>query len=89
MAKSILVNEETVNEILKRLNILAEETNIVLSQANRAVENAELQGWNDLNYVTFKDNFENAERKIKEGVKEIEEVLTPELKKILASIESF
>ena len=89
MAKNIVVSEEAVNDILKKILIMIEEVQILTNQSNRSVSAAELQGWNDMNYIHFKDKFDNAERQIKEGIKEMEEVLVPDLKKILNSIEDF
>lgn len=89
MTKRISIDQDAVNEILKRSAALVEEVNIMISGANRAVVNAELQGWNDEHYVNFKDNFEMAERLLKDGVKQFEETLIPDLKKILRSIEDF
>jgi predicted proteasome-type protease len=89
MSKTISVSEETVTDILKRILILIEETNILLNQSNRSVMSAEIQGWNDINYIQFKDMYDTAERQVKEGIKEFDEVLVPELKKIISSIEEF
>lgn len=87
--RRISIDQDAVNEILKRSSALVEEVGIMLSGADRALVNAELQGWNDEYYINFKDDFDIAERLIKEGVKQFEETLIPELKKILASIEDF
>jgi hypothetical protein len=87
--RRISIDQDAVNEILKRSSALVEEVGIMLSGANRALINAEMQGWNDEYYINFKDDFEIAERLIKEGVKQFEETLIPELKKILSSIEDF
>lgn len=89
MTRKISIDQDAVNEILKRSNALVEEVNIMISGANRAVVNAELQGWNDEYYINFKVNFEMAERLLKDGVKQFEETLIPDLKKILRSIEDF
>jgi len=89
MSKNISVSEEVVNDILKRIHILVEESTILINQANRSVTSAEIQGWNDINYIHFKDNYDNAERQVKEGLKEFEESIIPELKRILNSIEEF
>ena len=87
--RRVSIDQDAVNEILKRSSALVEEVGIMLSGANRALINAEMQGWNDEYYINFKDDFEIAERLIKEGVKQFEETLIPELKKILNSIEDF
>lgn len=87
--RRVSIDQDAVNEILKRSSALVEEVGIMLSGANRALINAEMQGWNDEYYINFKDDFEIAERLIKEGVKQFEETLIPELKKILSSIEDF
>jgi hypothetical protein len=89
MDRRISVSQEAVNEILKRSNILLEETSILLNGASKSVMNAEIQGWSDMNYIKFKDDFDNAERTIKDGLKQFEDILIPELKKILHSIEDF
>lgn len=89
MDKRISISQDAVNEILKRANILVEESQILLSTTTKSVVNAEMQGWTDINYIRFKDNYDTAERTLKEGIKQFEEVLVPELKKLLNSIEDF
>ena len=89
MDKRISISQDAVNEILKRANILVEESQILLNTTTKSVVNAEMQGWNDINYIRFKDNYDTAERTLKDGIKQFEEVLVPELKKLLNSIEDF
>lgn len=89
MDKRISISQDAVNEILKRMNILVEEGQMLLNSTNKAVLNAEMQGWNDMNFIRFKDNFDIAERTLKDGFKQFEEGLIPELKKLLNAIEDF
>lgn len=89
MDKRISISQDAVNEILKRMNILVEEGQMLLNTTNKSVLNAEMQGWNDLNFIRFKDNFDIAERTLKDGFKQFEESLIPELKKLLNAIEDF
>lgn len=89
MDKRISISQDAVNEILKRMNILVEEGQMLLNTTNKSVLNAEMQGWNDLNFIRFKDNFDIAERTLKDGFKQFEEGLVPELKKLLNAIEDF
>jgi hypothetical protein len=56
--RRISIDQDAVNEILKRSSALVEEVGIMLSGANRALINAEMQGWNDEYYINFKDDFE-------------------------------
>jgi len=87
--KRISISSEAVTDILLRLNILSEELGILSSSVNKSVTNAELQGWNDNSYYRFKEEYDSTERQVKDILSQYEEVLIPNLKKILNSIENF
>lgn len=89
MDNRISISQEAVNEIAKRATILVEEGQILLNSVNKSVMAAELNGWNDMHYIRFKDNFDGAERTMKDSLKQFEEVLIPELKKLSNAIEDF
>lgn len=85
----VVVDGAVVQELLRKTNKLIEETRINLNALNQAVAAAEMMGWNDKNYYRFKDNFSIAKRHFDEGLSLMEEVISPELKRILNNIENF
>lgn len=89
MGGNISINKDAVLEISKAIKRMIEETYSNLNTLSRVVESAELDGWNDSRYVSFKDNYFNAERFFKEGIMYSESVLLPELKRIEALIDNY
>jgi len=89
MDKKISVSEESLVEINKAMNLMVEETYALLTNVNRAIESAEMDGWTDNKFVKFRDEFMNAERLYKEGNQYLEDILLPELKRIQIVIEGY
>jgi hypothetical protein len=48
-----------------------------------------MEGWSDAKFARFKDEYLTGDRMIKEGLNYFEDVLEPELKRILAVIENY
>lgn len=86
---NIVVSQDAVQHVLKRVRSLIEESQILSNQARRALYEAENMGWKDYSYLKFKDNAENILRKYNESVKEAEEVLIKDLVSLNNSIEGF
>jgi len=89
MAKRISVDENSILDILKRTIALADDTNIALNSVSRTLTNAESQGWNDDSYYKYNELYSQQEKKIKDVLREIEEVSIPELKGIVRAINDF
>jgi uncharacterized GH25 family protein len=89
MADQITINIIAVNNILRKLRALEEETRIVLAETDKTIANAELEGWNDSKYHMFKDSFYDTKALINGGLKRIDEEHLPFLKKIIRSTEDF
>jgi S-methylmethionine-dependent homocysteine/selenocysteine methylase len=89
MADQITINLVAVNNILRKLKTLEEEARIILSETDKTISNAELEGWNDSKYHVFKDTFYDTKALIIGGLKRIDEEHIPYLKKIIRSTEDF
>jgi hypothetical protein len=89
MITRVSVDPDTVMDILKKSNNIVDDINLLLSAINKSVYDAEISGWNDHRYDLFKDNFDTGEKMLKDGVRHFEDVLIPDLKRILVSIEDF
>ena len=89
MSKNISVNEESLLEIMKKLNTLNEETVIHLNSVSKTIDFAEMEGWNDSNFLKFKEDFHNVDRLLKDGLRNLEDNLIPELKRILLLLEEY
>lgn len=87
--ENINVSSEVVGEILNKINILKEETELHLSNVQKTIDNAELRGWNDRKYIEFRDMADPVLRNGKDMIREIEESITPYLKQLQAFIEEY
>lgn len=85
----INVNSTSVSNVLKKLNLLSEELRLIISDVDKTIDNAELEGWNDAQYFAFKESFYDSKSLMINGVKRVEEDLIPTLRKILRSAEEF
>lgn len=85
----IHVSQESVQNILKKMRVFAEDSNNLLSSLKRAVMEAEINGWKDESYYRFKDEFENMSRRYSDALKEAEDNLIPRLNHINAAIDNF
>ena len=59
MSDKIHINLDSVQAILKKLQIAEEEIRTVIGQADKAISTAELEGFNDKRYYELKDSFED------------------------------
>ena len=87
--ENINVSIEVVADILNKMNILKEETELHLSNLQKTIDNAELRGWNDRKYIEFRDMIDPILRNGRDMVREIEESATPYLKQLQAFIEEY
>ncbi len=79
----ININFDSVQSILRKCQILLEEVQILVSDIDKDIVNAELEGWNDKRYFMFKDSFEDTKGLFNSGLKKIEEEHIPDLKKLI------
>lgn len=89
MADKININLESIQIILKKIQNLQEESFFLLSEVDKNLSNAELEGWNDKRYYEFKDSFDDTKSFFNNGIKKIDEEHIPYLKKILRIAEEF
>ena len=87
--ENINVSIEVVSDILNKLNILKEETEIYLSDVQKTIDNAELRGWNDKKYIEFRDMIDPILKNGRDMVRKIEESAIPYLKQLQAFIEEY
>ena len=78
----IHVSQESIQNMLRKLKIFAEDSATLLMTSKRALAEAEISGWKDESFFRFKDEFEDA-------IKEVEENLIPRLNHINTVIDSF
>ena len=89
MSDKININLDSIQIILKKLQNLQEESYFLLSEVDKNLSNAELEGWNDKRYYEFKDSFDDTKSFFNNGIKKIDEEHIPYLKKILRIAEEF
>jgi len=89
MADKININLESIQIILKKIQNLQEESYFLLSEVDKNLSNAEIEGWNDKRYYEFKDSFDDTKNFFNNGIKKIDEEHIPYLKKILRIAEEF
>ena len=89
MADQVTVNLVAVQNILRKLKSLEEEARLSLSEADKTIQNAELEGWNDTKYHQFIDSFLDTKSLFNNAVKRIEEEHIPFLKKVMRAAEEF
>ncbi len=87
--ENINVSMEIVSDILNKLNILKEETEIHLSNVQKTIDNAELRGWNDRKYIEFRDMIDPILKNGRDMLREIEESAIPYLRQLQAYIEEY
>ena len=85
----IHVSQESIQNMLRKLKIFAEDSASLLMTSKRALAEAEISGWKDESFFRFKDEFENMSRKYADAIKEVEENLIPRLNHINTVIDSF
>lgn len=79
----ININFESVTAILKKCQVLQEEIMLLVSEVDKNIINAELEGWNDKRYFEFKDSFDDTKGLFNNGLKKIEEEHIPYLRKLI------
>jgi len=89
MAEQITINLVAVQNILRKLRTLSEEAHILVSETDKTIQNAELEGWNDSKYHAFRDQFLDTKTLFSGAIKRIEEEHIPSLKKIIRAAEDF
>lgn len=85
----ITINKDSLIDIKRKLTAFKEESEEYLSNVERSVLNAELEGWNDSRYDEFRDKFMETKQIINNELKRIEEELLPFLKKTENAFDSF
>jgi len=89
MADQLTINLVAVQNILRKLKSLEEESRISLAEVDKTIQNAELEGWSDSKYHSFRDQFFDTKGLFNNAIKRIEEEHIPSLKKIIHSVEDF
>ena len=89
MSDKIHINLDSVQTILKKLQIAEEEIRTVIGQADKAISTAELEGFNDKRYYELKDSCEDTKSTMYYALKKIEEEHIPYLRRILRLGEDF
>ena len=87
--EKININFDSVQTILKKMRILQEEAYILMSEVDKNIINAELDGWNDKRYYEFKDSFEDTKGLLNSSIKKIDEEHIPFLRKLLRISEEY
>lgn len=85
----ITINKDSLIDIKRKLMAFKEESSEHLSNVERSVLNAELEGWNDSRYDEFRDKFMESKQIFNNELKIIEEELLPFLKKTENAFDSF
>lgn len=85
----ININFDSVQTILKKMQILQEEAYILMSEVDKNITNAELDGWNDKRYYEFKDSFEDTKGLLNNAIKKVDEEHIPFLRKLLRISEEY
>jgi hypothetical protein len=89
MAGKISLNPESLVTILKKIQILEEEVFMYVSEVDKAIDNAELEGWNDKKYYEFRDSFQDTRGYFINGAKKIEDEHIPYIKRLLRVAEEY
>ncbi len=85
----ISLNVASVSNILRKMQNLQEEMRLLMSDTEKSILNAELEGWNDKNYHYFVDSFLDTKGLFSAAEKKIDEEHIPFLKKMIRSAEEF
>jgi len=85
----ITINKDSLIDIKRKLTAFKEEAEEYLSNVERSVLNAELEGWNDSRYDEFRDKFMETKQIFNNELKRVEEELLPFLKKTENAFDSF
>jgi len=89
MDKKISVSEESINDINKSLVQLLDNINTSINTVKKSIDIAEMEGWNDIKFLKFKEEFQQAERFLKEGNNYIEDIIMPEIRRIRLLLEGY
>lgn len=89
MDKRVSVSEESINDLIKHLQYLITETYGNIDDMVKSIDNAEMEGWNDNKFIEFKDDFLNAERMFKQGLRHLEDSSLSNLRRIKMIIEQY
>jgi len=85
----ISLNKDALKEVVRRLNIFLEETDEQLRTLDRTVANAETDGWNDMYYHEFYEQYSDTALIIRNELKKIEEEILPNLRRLERSADEF
>lgn len=85
----ININIENVHAILKKIQILEEETLLFLSDVDKNIVNSEVDGWNDKRYYEFKESFDDTKNLYYSAIKRINDEHIPFLKKLIRFSEEY
>jgi hypothetical protein len=89
MAEVISINVTSVVNILNKMQVLQEEMKLLFLDSEKAILNAELEGWNDKNYHQFADTFLDTKTLFLSLEKKIDEEHIPFLKKMIRTSAEF
>jgi len=89
MDSKISITEESLNELTKAVNQLTENIGFSVNSVKKAFELAEMEGWNDRKFIQIREDFNQAERLIKEGTSYVDDIIVPELRRLKMILEGY
>ena len=84
---AIRINTDSIHMVMKKLEFMKEELGILLSDADKEIELAEIEGWDDKSFFKFKEEYLNTKHEISNSLKRIEEDHLVYLKNIIKNTE--
>jgi hypothetical protein len=85
--EQISINKEVLGTLLRKMASSYEEIQLLIEGLDRSISNAELEGWNDQRYHSFKDTFLDTKAMFQNGLRKLEEENIQYIKRLLKSIE--
>ena len=84
---AIRINTDSIRMVMKKLEFMKEELGVLLSDADKEIELAEIEGWDDKSFFKFKEEYLNTKHEISNSLKRIEEDHLVYLKNIIKNTE--
>lgn len=83
----ISMNTDSIANIVRKLEFMHEEIGILVSDMEKEIEMAEMEGWDDKSFFQFKDNYADSRHELSSVMKRIEEEHLVFLRRLLHSSE--
>lgn len=80
---AIRINTDSLLLVMKKLEYMKEELGTLLSDVDKEIELAELEGWDDKTFFKFKEDYLNTRYEISSSLKRIEEEHIIYLRKLI------